>query len=281
MDRLVPLTFALPLLGAAISLVAVRRIKVQRVLNIACLAGSLAVSVVLLVHVERTDSAAVAHIGAWPLDHRHHLRDGPPVGDAPRHRLHHHAPGADLRGGPADPGRGVALLPPGLPGARGRDRRRVLHRRPLPPVRGLRGPPHGQLRAAHPARRAGTGPLRHHLRHHQQRRVDPAAGGRGAGVRGHRHPQLRRPPRRPRRPRPRRADRAPAAAAHRLRAQGRGVPPLLLAARRLPHRAQPGERRVRRPADQGRRLRHDPDPDPAVPRPAPAPCCWWSPRSPC
>ena len=68
MDRLVPLTFALPLLGAAISLVAVRRLRAQRILNIVCLAASLAVSVVLLVHVERTDTAAVAHIGAWPSD---------------------------------------------------------------------------------------------------------------------------------------------------------------------------------------------------------------------
>jgi hypothetical protein len=45
------------------------------------------------------------------------------------------------------------------------------------------------------------------------------------------------------------------------------VPAVLLAARQLPDGAVPGHRGVRRPAHQGRRLRHHPHPDAAVPRP--------------
>ena len=68
MSRLVPLTFALPLLGVALSLIAVRHRRVQRIINIACLSASLAVSVVLLVAVERDDHAVVARIGGWTSD---------------------------------------------------------------------------------------------------------------------------------------------------------------------------------------------------------------------
>ncbi|QYG91196.1 Na+/H+ antiporter subunit D [Iamia sp. SCSIO 61187] len=68
MSRLVPLTFALPLLGVALSLIAVRHRRVQRIINLACLTASLAVSVVLLVAVERDDHAVVARIGGWTSD---------------------------------------------------------------------------------------------------------------------------------------------------------------------------------------------------------------------
>ena len=68
MNQLVPLTFAIPLLGAALSLVAVRRQRVQRVLNLTCLTATLGLAVALLVHVERSDQAAVAQVGAWPTD---------------------------------------------------------------------------------------------------------------------------------------------------------------------------------------------------------------------
>ena len=48
------------------------------------------------------------------------------------------------------------------------------------------------------------------------------------------------------------------------------VPAVLLAARQLPDGAVAGHRGVRRPAHQGRRLRHHPHPDAAVPGRRPA-----------
>ena len=54
-------------------------------------------------------------------------------------------------------------------------------------------------------------------------------------------------------------------AADRLLDQGGGLPALGLAARQLPDRAGAGDRGVRRPAHQGRRLRDHPHPDAAVP----------------
>ncbi len=65
MSRFVPLTFALPLLGAALCLLAVRHQRVQRIINLTSLAAGLAVSIALLAQVERDDSAVVAHIGGW------------------------------------------------------------------------------------------------------------------------------------------------------------------------------------------------------------------------
>ena len=58
-----------------------------------------------------------------------------------------------------------------------------------------------------------------------------------------------------------------------LRHQGRGLPAVGLAARLLPDRAGAGHRGVRRPADQGRRLRDHPHRDAAVPRRRPSTRC--------
>ncbi|MPY92892.1 MAG: Na+/H+ antiporter subunit D [Acidimicrobiia bacterium] len=66
MNRVVPLVVALPLLGAAVSLLALRHRSLQRAVSFVLLPTSLAVAVSLLVHVERTDTAAVARIGGWP-----------------------------------------------------------------------------------------------------------------------------------------------------------------------------------------------------------------------
>ena len=76
--------------------------------------------------------------------------------------------------------------------------------------------------------------------------------------------------------------RAGGAPARRVRHQGRRVPAVLLAARQLPDGAVAGDRHLRRPAHQGRRLRHHPHPDAAVPRRRPADrrCCWCSPAPP-
>ena len=73
-------------------------------------------------------------------------------------------------------------------------------------------------------------------------------------------------PRASRRAELRRRDRALPPAAHRVRPQGGGVPPLLLAARLVPERPQPGHRGVRRAAHQGRRLRDRAHAGAAVPR---------------
>ena len=68
------------------------------------------------------------------------------------------------------------------------------------------------------------------------------------------------------RARPGSAHRAAAAAADRVRAEGGGVPAVLLAARLVPDGAQPGHRGLRRAAHQGRRVRDRAHPDAAVPR---------------
>ena len=65
MSRLVPLVVAIPLAGAALSLLAARHRTVQRMLTLACTGAGLALSVALLVQVERDDTAAVADVGAW------------------------------------------------------------------------------------------------------------------------------------------------------------------------------------------------------------------------
>ena len=49
-----------------------------------------------------------------------------------------------------------------------------------------------------------------------------------------------------------------------VRHQGRAVPAVLLAAGQLPDRAVADHRGLRRPADEGRRLRHHPHPDPVL-----------------
>ena len=68
----------------------------------------------------------------------------------------------------------------------------------------------------------------------------------------------------------RRAHGVRGAAARRVRHQGRGVPAVLLAARQLPDRAVADHRGVRRPAHQGRRVRHHPHPAAPVHRRHPA-----------
>ena len=76
-----------------------------------------------------------------------------------------------LRLGPAGRRRAVPLVPPGLPGAHGRGERRLPRRRPLQPVRVLRGPPDRQLRAADPRGQRRPDPLGHHLRRAERDRV--------------------------------------------------------------------------------------------------------------
>ena len=85
--------------------------------------------------------------------------------------------------GERSPTTSIADVRPGVPGARRRRRRGVLHRRPVPPVRLVRDPADGQLRAADPRRRRGAGARRHHLRRDQHDRVRRARRRRRAGLR--------------------------------------------------------------------------------------------------
>lgn len=67
MSALVPLLVALPLLGAAINLIAGRHRRTQVVVSIATLSTVLVISAVLLVVVDRGDSALAVSVGAWPV----------------------------------------------------------------------------------------------------------------------------------------------------------------------------------------------------------------------
>lgn len=66
MNRLVALPVALPLLCAALSLLGLRSRPYQRVVSFVALPATLGIAIALLIHVERTDAAAVARLGAWP-----------------------------------------------------------------------------------------------------------------------------------------------------------------------------------------------------------------------
>jgi multicomponent Na+:H+ antiporter subunit D len=64
-DVLAPLVLGLPLIGAALALVAHTRIMIQRLISVGTVTALLGVSVALLMHVEAHGPAAV-EVGAWP-----------------------------------------------------------------------------------------------------------------------------------------------------------------------------------------------------------------------
>ena len=66
MNHAIPLLVLIPLVAAAVDLLAVRRAVVQRVTSIAALASTLGLAVALLVQVERDDAALIAQVGGWP-----------------------------------------------------------------------------------------------------------------------------------------------------------------------------------------------------------------------
>ena len=126
-NHLAPLPTVLPLLGAAVALLATRWLRVQRTISVLSLTSALAVSVALLVHADHT-GPAVARIGGWsPLIGISYVIDrfsglmlvvGHP--DA--------AGGARLRHRRGLAHGLIADLPPGVPGARRRCRRGLLDR---------------------------------------------------------------------------------------------------------------------------------------------------------
>jgi multicomponent Na+:H+ antiporter subunit D len=63
-NRLAPLPTVIPLIGAALALLAMRAPRVQRALSLGALLGALCVSIVLLRHVD-AEGTVVARIGAW------------------------------------------------------------------------------------------------------------------------------------------------------------------------------------------------------------------------
>ena len=64
MNRLAPLPTVIPLIAAALSLLAARWTRVRRAIAVAALTASLGLSVALLVHADR-HGPAVARIGGW------------------------------------------------------------------------------------------------------------------------------------------------------------------------------------------------------------------------
>ena len=75
----------------------------------------------------------------------------------------------------------------------------VPHRRPVQPVRRVRGDADGELRADHPRGPSRPGAQRHDLRRHQPARVDAVPHRPGVRLRRHRHGQPGRPQRQDRR----------------------------------------------------------------------------------
>ena len=158
-------------------------------------------------------------------------------------------------------------LPPDVPGARGRRLQRLPRRRPVQPLRRLRDPAVRSLRAASrsAAPRRGSAPARSTSSSACSRSTLFLVAHR-RDVRRHRHGQPGPARRCASATSPGVAARAPAAAAHRVRIKAAVFPLSFWLPDSYPTAPGAGHRGVRRPADQGRRLRDHPHPDPAVPR---------------
>ena len=188
-----------------------------------------------------------------------------------------HAVGAAVlhgrTGGGTSPRDADLDLLPDVPGAVGRRLQRLPRRRPVQPVRRLRDAALRLVRAAHPRRDGRARAGREHVRPGQPAVLDAVPGRDRRRVRGHGHGQPRAAVDAAARPAARRRAGAAAAAAHGVLDQGRGLPDVGLAPGLLPDRAGPGDGGVRRPADQGRRVRDHPDADPALRRQPPDDAC--------
>jgi multicomponent Na+:H+ antiporter subunit D len=67
MSSLLPLAVVLPLTGATLSLLAIRWRAVQRAIGVACAAGTTAISLAIVIDVDR-NGTEVSSIGGWPAD---------------------------------------------------------------------------------------------------------------------------------------------------------------------------------------------------------------------
>ena len=223
----------------------------------------------------RHDRAAGRRLGTERARHgsaRHHACGGPAFGAdaggvvdraAGRGVLRHRAGHPRRRRTPT----GVDL-PAHLSRAVGGRVQRVPGRRPVQPLRRVRGAAVGELRAADHRRERRAGARRHLLRDGVDGVVADLPDRHRAGLRRDRHAEhgrARRPARRRAGGHPQRAVRG---AAGRVRHQGGGVPAVDLAARLLPDRTGARHRGVRRPADESRCVRDHPGALAAVPRAA-------------
>jgi len=65
MSALIPLVIAVPLTGAAVTLLAIRSRTTQRLIAIACAVATAAISIAILIGVDR-DGTQAAALGGWP-----------------------------------------------------------------------------------------------------------------------------------------------------------------------------------------------------------------------
>ena len=245
-SALVPLLVTLPLLGAAIALIAGRHRKTQVAVSVVTLTLVLAIAAVLLVrrrHRRRADRGVGRRL-ADPVRHRAVRRSARRA--AGRGLEHRAARGAALLG---RPGRGRRRrrhtgldLPPVVPDPRGGHLHRVHRRRPVQPLRRLRDPARRVVRADHPRQHRVAHPHRRRLHRRLARVVDPVPRRDRRDLRGARHREHGADLRADDRASAGDADRPARHAAARVQHQGRRLPAVVLAARLAtrprPHRSR-------------------------------------------
>ena len=264
-----PLAVLLPILGAALTFLLIRHSRAQRTVSIAVLSADPAARVLAAgLRLGRRHRGGEHRRLAPALGHRHGggpvlLTDagGVLLGEPGRADLRHRAGHGRRR-----PGRPGLDLPPHLPDPGGRRVQRLPLRGPVQPLCGLRDPADRELRADDPRRDGSADPGRCDLRGGLRGVLRAVPDRDRHDLRGHRNHQHGRPRPQARGAGPGHAEPAARHAARGVRDQGRRVPAVLLAAGLLPDGAGPGHGRVRRPADQGGRVRHGPDRNAAVPR---------------
>ena len=67
MSQMLPLFIAVPLLGAALSLIFIKSRSVQRVISLACSTAVTAMAMSLIIHVDR-NGTEVSSLGGWRPD---------------------------------------------------------------------------------------------------------------------------------------------------------------------------------------------------------------------
>ena len=238
---LVPLVVLLPLLGAASALILGRHRRAQMVVSTAVLASVAVIAAVLLAAVDSGEPGVVT-VGGWEAPVRHRARRRPALGDHAADLGDRAAGGAALRrrtGRRRPASRDARVdLPPELPDPVGRRLQRVHRGRPLQPLRGVRDPAVGELRAAHPRRHGRAHPRGRHVHHREPRLVAVLPQRDRPDLRRHRNGEHRAALGAHRRAAAERAAHPAPAAAHRVRHQGGDLPAVVLAARLLPDGAR-------------------------------------------
>ena len=270
MSALVPLLVTLPLLGAAVALIAGRHRRAQVAVSVVTLTLVMVIAAVLLVIVDAGDAPIAVSVGNWPIPFGivlyvdrlaallvvvssivllavllFSVGQGAADGDDD-------TPGLDL--------------PPVVPDPRGGHLHRVHRGRPVQPLRRLRDPARGVVRADHAGQHRVAHPHRRRLHRRLARLVDPLPRLDRRDLRSARHREHGADLRADERAAAGDPDGAAHAAALGLQHQGGRLPAVVLAARQLPDGAGARHGGVRRPADEGRRVRDDPHRDADLPR---------------